>query len=273
MRLVGWTIVASLVATDAGAQKLLLELRPQAGDTLHMHLEQVTELSSARAGGAPSSMTTTMHMYSRAIVESTAPIAALILAVTDSVVVVGDAPSARALDEQARRDMTGRKVRLRLWPDGTVTLNDGARSVPREVSDLVNVMPASFPSRPVGVGETWTREMPIPSGDQLGIPAGSSVHARFRLDSVTAGGDEAWISIAGSLQPAGNSSDAVGGSVSGVLVVDLERGWLSQSRFVLQLRSMVAQKTAAAKDDTTHFRVRVSQTMQVLKPTTGLRQR
>jgi hypothetical protein len=194
-------IAATLIASSADAQKLLLELRPHAGDTLRMQMEQVTELSSGRAGSPLTTMTTTMRMFSRAIVESTAPIAALILAVTDSVDVSGSDVSARSLAEQARREIQGRQMRLRLWPDGTVTLNDGAKSVPREVSDLVSVMPASFPSRPVAVGETWTREMPIPAGEQLGIPVGSSVRARFRLDSVSASSDEAWVSISGVLQP------------------------------------------------------------------------
>jgi len=265
IRVVRRCLAASLLATPAFAQKLMLELRPHAGDTLRMQLEQVTEMGSAH-GGALTTMTTTMRMFSRAIVESTAPIAALILAVTDSVNVSGSDVSARALGEQARRELEGRQMRLRLWPDGTVTLNDGARSVPREVSDLVNVMPASFPSRPVSVGETWVREMPIPAGEQLGIPGGSSVRARFRLDSASAGGDVAWVSMSGTLQPAPSAANGdLDGSIKGTLVVDRKRGWLSESRFLLQLRSAVIKKLGA-KDDTTRYTIRVNQTMQVLRP-------
>ena len=55
-------IAATLIASSAEAQKLLLELRPHAGDTLRMELAQVTELSSGRNGGPLTTMTTTMSV-------------------------------------------------------------------------------------------------------------------------------------------------------------------------------------------------------------------
>jgi len=283
--------LVSLVATDAGAQKVLLELRPHAGDTLRMQLEQVMEMSAWRPGEAPTLTTTTLRMYSRAIVESTAHIASLILAITDSVDVSSTDAHARALGAEAERELEGRQMRLRLWPDGSVTLNDGAASVPREVNELVSVMPASFPSRPVGVGETWIREMPIPSGTALGIPAGSVVRTRFRLDSLSADGDLAFVAMSGALAPTTSGADGavVDGTVSGKFVVNRRRGWLSESQFQLQLRSTMARKGAskgvskgvsegvakgvsegvsksASGDDAMRFRVRMTQSMTVLRP-------
>jgi hypothetical protein len=217
-------------------------------------------------------------MFSRAIVESAAPIASLILAITDSVEVTSNDEASRALGEQARRELEGRQMRLRLWPDGTVTLNDGAESVPREVSDLVSVMPASFPSKPVAVRESWTREMPVPAGESLGIPAGSVMRARFRLDSVSADRNLAWVAMTGTLVPAARAAsaarparDTVAGSVSGSMVVDRKRGWLSESRFRLVLTSSVARSDKAG--DATHFTVRVTQTMHVQRPAPAVPQR
>ena len=270
--------LAALVATDARAQnqnKVLLELRPRAGDTLRMQLEQVMDMSGGRPGAAPTLATTTLRMYSRAIVESTAHIASLILAITDSVDVSSTDAHGFALGEQAKRELTGRQMRLRLWPDGSVTLNDGAASVPREVSELVSVMPGSFPSRPVGVGETWIREMPIPSGTALGIPAGSVVRTRLRLDSLSGDGDLAFVAISGALAPTTSPADGstLEGTVSGHFVVNRKRGWLSESHFQLQLRSTLARKAASkgvskgvSGDDSMRFRVRMTQSMKVLGP-------
>ena len=155
-------------------------------------------------------------------------------------------------------------MRLRLWPDGTVTLNDGAASVPHEVSELISVMPASFPTKPVKVGGTWTREMPVPAGESLGIPQGSVVRARFRLDSATADGELAWVTMTGTLVPATRkAAEAVGGSVNGSLVVNRKRGWLSESHFLLVLQSVTGKGKA---DDSRQFRVKVTQSMRMLVP-------
>jgi len=257
-------VLSAAITANAGAQKVLLELRPHAGDTLRMQLQQVTEMSGAGVATPGTTVTTTLTMYSRAIVESAAPIASLILAITDSVDVSSSDAQAHAQGEQAERELEGRQMRLRLWPDGTVTLNDGAASVPREVSDLVSVMPASFPTKPVSLRATWMREMPVPAGESLGIPEGSVMRARFRLDSASADGEFAWITMTGTLvPPTRKAATAVAGSVSGSMVVNRKRGWLSESHFVLLLQSAVARgKTDISKP----FRVKVTQTMRVLLP-------
>lgn len=263
-------LMSAVVAGNAGAQKVLLELRPRAGDTLRMELQQVTEMSGAAVGAPGTTVTTTLTMFSRAIVESVAPIASLILAVTDSVNVTSNDARARALGEQAERELEGRQMRLRLWPDGTVTLNDGAASVPREVSDLVSVMPASFPSKPVAVGESWLREMPVPSGETFGIPSGSVMRARFRLDSASADGELAYVTMSGTLVPATKSAvENVNGSVTGSMVVHRKRGWLSESQFLLLLKSGPARSSAA---DAMRFSVKVAQSMRV-QPLARVRRR
>ena len=146
-----------VLAANGRAQRTQLELRPKLNDTLRMRLDQVTEMSGARKGAAGRQVVTTMRMFSRAIVENSMPAAAIILAVTDSVDVTSSDERAQTLAANTEKQLRGRQMRLRLAPDGTVSVADHPSDVPKEVNDLVSVMPASFPRDPVAVGETWAR--------------------------------------------------------------------------------------------------------------------
>jgi len=257
-----------LMAVNARAQRLQLELRPKVGDTLRMRLDQVSEMSGSRKGSSPRQSVTTMRMFSRAIVESTDQVAALILAVTDSVDVTSSDEHARALGREVVRQLEGRSMRLRLSPDGTVGVVQKSLEVPKEVSDIVALMPASFPRDSVSVGDSWTREMPIAQGSSLGAPVGGIVRANFHLDSLSRGGDVAYVSMQGTLEqnPAPASSEAtLSGSVNGSMVVNRRRGWLSESRFLVQMRSTVTRKTAtgAVSAAPMQFRMKITQHMRV----------
>lgn len=267
MRRLGGSLVLLLVsAAGAVAQQVQLELRPRVGDTLRMRMDQVTEMSEMRQGAFTKPVVTTLTMFSRAIVESSAPASTLILAVTDSVDMIATDAHARALAREAQRQLEGRRMRLRLSPDGTVAVAAEERDVPREVSDLVSVMPASFPRGLVAVGDTWLREMPIPPSASFGVPLGGIVRATFRLDSIVAGGHLAYVSMRGTLQDAAASAAnqaTLSGSVSGSMVVDRKRGWLSESRFVVQMRATIAAATAAKKSAPVQFRMKITQHMRV----------
>lgn len=247
------------------AQGVLLELKPRVGDTLRMRLDQRTEIVATRDGARPLTVTTSVRMFSRAIVLGLDGTAALILAVTDSVAIESDDEHARALAEQARRGMEGRQVRLRLVPDGTVGVADSDRGVTREVKDMVSIMPGSFPREPIVVGDTWVRQMPIPGSAQMNLPAGGRVRARFRLDSLSRAGDLAYVSMRGSFEAAGDAQrdDAAAGSVSGALVVNRRRGWLSESRFLIHMRSTMPE-AAGGRWPGMQFRTKITQAMRVL---------
>lgn len=257
---------------DARAQRVVLELRPRFGDTLRMVLDQRTEVSGSREGAATKQVVTTLRMFSRAIVESSSPAAAMILAVTDSVDVSTTDERARPMAEATQRQLQGRQMRLRLSPDGTVAVADQQANVPREVTDLVSVMPASFPRGSVAIGDTWLREMPIPPTTSLGVPLGGIVKAAFRLDSISDDGDVAYLSMRGTLVPAGDPSaasdrGALSGSLNGSMVVDRRRGWLSESRFLVQMRATLAPPPAGAVKGggaSMQFRMKISQHMRVL---------
>lgn len=256
---------AAVFAAEVRAQGVLLELRPRAGDTLRMRLDQVTEMSGTRRGVTPMKVTTTMRMFSRAIVESREPAATLILAITDSVRMSTNDRHGQALADRAEEQLAGRQMRLRLLPNGTVMLMDEPRSVPKEVADLVSVMPASFPREPVDVGATWEREMPIPPGARLGIPVGGMVRSRFRLDSLSTGGDFAYLSMRGTLLPAPSAAaETIRGSVDGSMVIDRRRGWLSESRFFIEMRTTIAAvPQTGARVDPMRFHMKITQHMRV----------
>jgi hypothetical protein len=270
MRSVGWFLLATVAGGGLEAQKVQLELRPRAGDTLRMRLEQTTEVSGTRLGATPLQVTTTLRMYSRAIVESATAAAATILAVTDSVSVTTSDEHAKALADQTRRQLQGRTMRLLLMPDGTVTVAGETKNVPKEVNDLISVMPASFPKLPIMVGDTWMREMPIPPGARLGLPLGGLVRARFRLDSVSRDGEYAFVSMRGQVQPAGgapsaraDTADAVGGAVNGTMTVNRKRGWLSESRFQVQMRTTVPSP-GVVTGAPMRFRMKITQHMRIV---------
>lgn len=267
-----WTLVLLVLLTaSAGyprsgwAQRLQLELRPRVGDTLRMRLDQVTEMSGTRKGAATKQVVTTLRMFSRAIVVSIGPGSAVILAVTDSVDVSTNDDRTRALAQQTARQLEGRQMRLRLSPDGTVAVADETTSVPKEVNELVSVMPASFPRDPVAVGDTWVREMPIPPGTRFSVPAGGFVRASFRLDSVVRGGEIAYVSMRGTLQqletPA-SPEQALSGTVNGSMVINRRRGWLSESRFLVEMRTTVTPR-GTAPSAPMQVRTKITQHMRV----------
>ena len=261
------------VSATAFAQRTPLELRPRVGDTLRMRLDQTTEMSVTRAGATPRVMTTRTHMLSRAIVESEVPDGVYVLAITDSVVVSSSDPAAAASAEATRRQLAGRQMRLRISPDGTVAMAEPSGAVSKAVNDLVAVMPASFPREPVTVGDTWTREMPIAPSAAARLPGangrGGVARATFRLDSLSRQGEFAFISMHGTLEPhpgeagalaPGIVMPALGGTVTGSMIVNRRRGWLSTSQFIVDLRTTIAgSKTTPA----TEFHMRVTQQMRV----------
>jgi hypothetical protein len=127
------------------------------------------------------------------------------------------------------------------------------------------VMPASFPREAIAVGDTWTRLLPIPPTAQIPIPIGAVMRTRFRLDSLSRGGDLAYVSMRGALEMgtparAATDDDPIAGTVSGTMVVNRQRGWLSESRFLVQMRAtMPVPGNAAAL---MRFRMKVTQHMR-----------
>ena len=230
-----------------------LEVRPRAGDTVSVKLEQRVEMTGTRriAGrDSTARVTSSMVMFARTIVESVTPEHSIVATHTDSVRLETSDDHAEAMRADAIRALAGTVSRLRILPDGTGQSVDsalGARS-----ASLVAVMPATLPAAPVAVGGRWTRKMPIPSTNAA--RGAGEVRAVFRLDSLTGGGRYAWISMKGSMRRderapvggSGESAGAVSGSITGAMTLDRQRGWIISALTDMTVRSTVTTANAPA---------------------------
>ena len=262
--LLGGTGVAG---ASAGAQTVLLQIKPRVGDTLWMRLDQQSELSGVKRtanGESTALVTATMRMFSRAIVEGFVEKSTTVLAITDSVQLTSSDDRARMGMLQAEAQMRGQRVRFRVAPDGTVGMSE-REDVSRDVAQVVSLMPAAFPKGPISVGESWAREMTIPASTQLGTRLSGKLHVTFRFDSLTHNGDWAFVSMRGEMQPyVGYAhapvSDSEKGTVSGTMLVDQKRGWLTESWFTIVMTSVVTQPLATG-GSTMHMQMRITQHM------------
>jgi len=260
-------------ALAAGAQSVLLQIRPRVGDTLHLRLDQQTELTGVRrrGGSSATTVTTTMRVYSRAIVERSIPTATYVKAVTDSIQLSSNDERAFNLENEARRSLEGRAMTLRISPDGTVSLADTTDTAP-DVAETMSLMPAAFPRGPIEVGYTWSREMPVPAGGRA-APGGATsawLHTKFRLDSLTHHGAIAYVSMRGEMSPdpdAGLTQGAAPvlekGTVTGTMLVDRVRGWLTESQFTIIAHSVV--RVPGSEDTVLRFETRVTQRMKTIE--------
>lgn len=230
-------------AQTASAEGVVLRLHPRVGDTLHTRLEQVTEVTSARAGGAtPKPMTTSVTVLARTIVQASRKATTTVLTVVDSAAVHSSDAHGAAMSAQAEKVLRGQRMVVQLADDGSVESARDARGValPRDVADAMAAMPAVLPRRPIAVGERWQREMPLPSAGPLGAAGNAQVRAEFRLDSLSGSGQVAFVSMHGRIA---SDTDARGvemsGSMSGAMQIDRARGWMTDSFFTLLINSVV----------------------------------
>lgn len=270
-------LVALLVGVTSlnlplGAQTIVLRIKPHAGDTLRMQLDQQTEMTGTHytSGGEASNLVvTTMQMYSRAVVEGIADDGTNVLAVTDSVRVQTTDERSRGDAARVEAQMRGQRVRFRVAPDGMVGMVEMSDGTPREVAQVVSLMPAAFPRAKIKVGESWIREMALPSGTQLGAQISGKLHVTFRLDSVTHGGEWAFVSMRGEMQPVAGPPAGAGtviekGVVNGTMLVDQRRGWLTQSWFAISVSSVVTPPLVTGVGPM-HMLMRITQHMHTLE--------
>jgi hypothetical protein len=243
-------VSAVALASPAGAQGgVFLHVRPRVGDTLTTRLEQQTEVSGAARGASsatPRTVTTSVRLDSRTIVQSSLAASTVVLTIVDFVDIHSTDEHATALVEETERALRGQQLLLRLGLDGTVESASDARgmAVSRALAEAMAAMPAIFPRHPVSVAEEWQREMPLPSGGPLGAKGSGRVIATFRLDSLDRSGNMAYLSMRGEVKPDGGGPVEVSGTISGAMQVDRARGWMTSSRVSVMLRSLVTPPAA-----------------------------
>ncbi|HET7372569.1 MAG TPA: hypothetical protein VFJ20_04265 [Gemmatimonadaceae bacterium] len=257
------------------AQPTMLQIKPHVGDTIRMRLDQESEMSGVRrtsTGESSAMVLTTMRMFSRAIVEGWADNgggdAITVLAVTDSVLMTTTDDRTRGATQQMQSQLRGQRLRFRVAPDGSVSMMqmDGA---PREVAQVVSLMPATFPKMPITVGDVWTREMSLPVGTQLGAQMSAKLQVKFRFDSVARGGQLAFVSMRGDMHPATGPGAASGavlekGLVSGTMVLDQRRGWLKESWFSIVVTSSLSA-AASSSAQPIRMQMRITQHMHTME--------
>jgi hypothetical protein len=236
----------ALAPCSSDAQSVLLQIRPQIGDTLRMRLSQTVEMTGTTPGGSPAdpgrSMTTSIEIYTRAIAKQWTASGTLMQTITDSVAMTP--ASAAGLADLRRRTSQNKPGLIRVSGDGAVEVVDDGD--PRsELRHLFGEMPAMLSRTVVAVGEKWTREMQIPLSGEPG--AMGSVRATFQLDSLSRTGDIAFISMKGSLsrislpgaapQSAGYNAT---GTLTGAIQIDRRLGWITDSRSTIVVKSTIA---------------------------------
>ena len=268
-----WSVLAALAicATQSAAQTVTLRVKPHVGDTLRMRLDQQSEMTGVRrtaTGEASAMVINSMKMFSRAIVESATDAGTTLLAITDSLLLSSTDDRTRATAAQVEQRIRGQRIWFRVAPDGTVGMVESNDGAPREIAQVVSLMPAAFPKGPIKVGESWIREMPLPVGSQLGAQLSGKLHVTFRFDSLTHGGDWAYVSMRGEVEPAtgpGAASAATldKGLVTGTMLVDQRRGWLTESWFSIVVSSTM-KAVAASGIASTRMQMRITQHMHTM---------
>ena len=238
------------LAVPVGAQSVLLRLHPRVGDTLYTRLEQVTEVSGTIRGvtsPALKPVTTSVALHSRTIVQSSLSDGTVVLTIVDSAAITTSDAHAASQASDAQRSLVGQRLLLHLASDGTVEKVEDARGgmASRAVAASMSAMPAVFPRRAVTIGEQWTRVMPLPAGGPLGARGSGHVRAVFRLDSIERAGNAAYVSMRGEIVPDSSVQGVhLSGTVTGAMQVDRARGWMTDSRFIVLVQSLVTPPPA-----------------------------
>jgi hypothetical protein len=254
----------------AGAQGVLLEIRPRPGDTLRTRLDhQVEQRGTMRVDGSDSTRTvlTNLVVLGRTIVIRGDVRGTTVIAFTDSVAMSTSGGEGAAFPEEVRKSLQGTRVEMRISPDGAMSMVSGTLGT--DLQALVEQIPATLPKRAVKVGQSWTKTMPIPlPGEEDG--AGARVRATFRLDSLSSEGRLAYISMRGefsrdtasSARSAGVKVD-MSGTLSGNLQVDRHRGWMTDSRVTITVNSLLTPPEGNSSEPL-RYRMKITQRSRTL---------
>jgi hypothetical protein len=266
-----WLLLLGLIAVRSDAQDggmgTRLVLRPHAGDTLRVRLDQTIESTRAVGTtdlGARPGDVASLTLLARIIVEASDAAGATALALADSVRVTATGALEASPTLRAARALQGQRVRFRIAPDGGTALATDVNMADAGVSGLLSQLPATLPAEPMSPGASWVRAISLPMAT---LPDGKSVatlNATFRFDSLA--GDYAYLSVRGRLVRSGPVAGVKGGfvqtagDVTGKILIDLRRGWIADARSAVTLQSLVTSEGSPAQ----RIRVRITQWMRVM---------
>jgi len=244
IHLLPW-ILACVLAAPAAAQAgagVVLAIKPRLGDTLVTRFEQRLEMTgTARLHGADSTRRTSgsMLMLSRALVQGRDEDGTEIAMIVDSVALGG--MNAGMNLEQLRRAAQGRRVNLRITPDGAITVLQRSAADMPDLGALVSALQSTLPAAPVAPGASWRRAMAVPVAGASDAEHVAMLSAVYRLDSLSADSSQAWISMHGTISrsapaSAGQSARVEStGEVTGGMQIDRALGWWVESHATITL--------------------------------------
>ncbi len=271
-----------------------LVVAPSQGDVLLLEMQQVVEMGgqrlatyslprsgsqvepgrtvrpSPRTGPRKSAMpqrVTVMGFYAQSTVETNDSRGTVVSTMMDSLLVresdMGKPPRTQRMAMPAGSKPT----RIRVRQNGSMTMLDVPGSA-AAVGATLSAMPAFLPDRDVKVGDTWERDVEIPPLPVPGYRADGVLRAVFKLDSITRGGRNAWVSLTGTLRRSGAARDlppgsrvVTDGTMSGTLMLDRVRGWITEADTVIDVSSEV---TAPSDGGTpVELAIRITQRLRV----------
>jgi hypothetical protein len=274
-RPLGLLLVAALCVAPhrapAQTQAMVLQLRPRAGDTLRLRLDQTIEMGEPTRTATESAMTTvtSLVMLARIAVESADLEGATVVALTDSVRITSAESYESSPVLRAARALQGQRFRFRVAADGATTVGGTDAWASPAVAPLLSQLPATLPREPVAPGQSWARTVEIPLAATPDGRATATLTATFLFDSLSRSGEFAYLSMKGRLLRSGPMQGAsaggfvqTSGSVNGTILIDRRRGWITDARTVISLRSLVSPK--GKETSPVRVRMKITQWMRVM---------
>jgi hypothetical protein len=239
----------------------MLRMQPHAGDTLRMRFEQevlMTGVTKVHGLDTTLATRTVTLVLARVIVESSDGTGCTLVAITDSVAITTQGSQALSPGDPARRAMQGRRITLKLKPDGSAAMVNSPADLDSDVGQLVTTMPAILPHAAVAPGATWENSL-------AGATTGGRLRAKYHLDSLSA--SRAFISLRGLIARDSSEGDArqsarmaSAGAVTGALILDRARGWWMDSKIVMTINSIITP-AAATPAPPVRVQTRITQRM------------
>lgn len=234
-------------SANAQSSSVLLQVRPGVGDTIRVRLDQTVEMTGpAGVDGKVTVESGTLVLLATLAVEAVDPEGATIVSTTDSLRVNSPPNSASSAVLAWAAGAANRAVRFRVAPNGAAYVPSArGRAIP---PTLQSAMPATLPARPIVPGVEWTSVIQVPLASSADPKGTATLSATFTFDSLSKSGELAFISIRGRLMKentdptpsmAGRSLVETSGTVTGTVLLDRRRGWITDARTTFSLLSLV----------------------------------
>jgi hypothetical protein len=240
----GWS-----VGEFAQSNSVLLQVRPGAGDTIKVRLDQTVEMTGPPGvDGKAAVESGTLVLLATLAVEAVDDDGATIVSVTDSLRVNAPPNSASSAVLAWAAIAANRAVRFRVAPNGAAYVPSGrGRSTPS--ATVASHMPATLPSRAIPAGTSWSSVVQVPLASSVDPKGTATLVATFTFDSLSRSGELAFLSLRGRLTKAepegaspsdGRSTVETSGTVVGHVMLDRRRGWITDARTTFSLLSLVS---------------------------------